>query len=115
MGHSKSFFGGRKDYFRVFEFWRIAVPAVLDNRVSRLLEFRYGDEISGRRSGTLRARSGAGCSSHAAFPKSRLLEFRYGDEIAGRRSGTLRARSGAGCSSHAAISEVPPVGIPLRR
>jgi hypothetical protein len=99
--HSKIFFGGRKDYFRVFEFWRIAVPAVSDNRASRLLEFRYGDEISGKRSGTLRARSGAGCSSYAA---SRLLEFRYGDEISGKRSGTLRARSGAGCSSYAAIS-----------
>ena len=45
--HLKSFFGERKDSFRKFEFWRIAVPAVLDNRASRLLEFRHGDEASG--------------------------------------------------------------------
>ena len=62
-------------------FWRIAVPAVLDNRASRLLAFRHGDEISGRRSG----------------PTSLKL----------RRPQTLRARSGAGCSSYAAIAGVP--------
>ena len=82
-GHSKSFFGGRKIIFRKFEFWRIAVPAVSDNRASRLLEFRHGDEISGTRSGTLRARSGAGRASHAAIAASRLLEFRHGDETSG--------------------------------
>ena len=98
----EEFFGGRKDYFREFGFWRIAVPAVSDNRASRLLEFRYGDEISGRRSGptslklrrpqTLRARSGAGCSSYAAISASRLLAqgFRHADEtgIRTRRWGT---------------------------
>jgi hypothetical protein len=62
------FFGGRKIIFRKFEFWRIAVPAVLDNRASRLLEFRYGDEVSGRRSGPTRVKKP---ESRSQSPESR--------------------------------------------
>jgi hypothetical protein len=60
------FFGGRKIIFRKFEFWRIAVPAVLDNRPSRLLEFRHADEtgITTRHSG--RAPSDAAVTGMAA-------------------------------------------------
>ena len=72
ISRNLNFFGGG------VEEGRIAVPAVMANRArsassaepSRLLKFRNGDEISGRRSGTLRARSGAGCSSYAAIAVS---------------------------------------------
>jgi hypothetical protein len=72
---------------------RIAVPAVLDNRASRLLEFRYGDEISGRRSGTLRTRSGAGCSSHTEMRSPADGAGRSGHGLEQDAPATLRLRS----------------------
>jgi hypothetical protein len=87
-GHSKIFIGGHKDYFQEFEFFwgRIAVPAVLDNRASRLLEFRHGDAVSGE---TERDAPGTVWSRRIAVPAvldnraSRLLGFRHGDEVSG--------------------------------